>query len=370
MTDRPEQYARRATRGLLPGDRDRVQRELQNDLEALIDELRGTGHSETEAVREALALFGDPRPVAASLARVHTLPRLQPLALMVLVAGCLLTSLFLARNPSPLLTQTAACPEGPAGCLPDHGGWVSLADLTRAAEGAGWRVTPARVTDPGMPGIANAVLSIDTGGGRFEVPAGPDHLLRARQERRGWPSMPDPNTQERGGQTYLRSEALFGMLARAPSIPVQVTQKGQTSVIELAGVRLTFPYREADPAGLFVSQQVGVALAREYGLTVAAQSGPRGPQFPFAAQVPGPGTHVLVFRHPTSPGVGYVVAQADGSGQLQAELPVQARSLVPGPHRAWGTPQTVHVLRFTGAMGTGRSLAPAQARLEAERDPD
>lgn len=357
-----EQYLRDATRGLRPCDRRRVQRELRADLERLIDEQRLLGLDQPAATQAALTLYGDPAETALGFTRVHTLPRLQPLV-PVFLALFAVVGVVTSTRASQALIVTAqgerpVCADVPAPalqCLSERQGWVALSDLVRVLQAQGWTVTPARATAADVPGVWNQVLRVTAGGVTFDLPSGPDHVHRARLEARGVLLPPDQTTFRREEETFVQATALFGRLANLRELPVRVEQAAGRSTVRLAEARVTFAFAELDPAEEVLWQTAGLALAQEFGLTVAAERQPRGLEHPVEVQVPAGGTYVLVYRHPRAVGVGYQVVQADGAGRLEARLPVEVTRLVATPRLAWRSAGAVSVLRFTGRMN-GRGV--------------
>lgn len=308
-----ETYITQVTQGLLPAERTRVQQELRSDLTRLIDDLRLEGLSQSEATGKALELFGRPEPVAVSFFQVHTLSKFRSIG----QAGFLFTALWMlmsfmrttAAPGSPLLTIPYGCETPLPGtvCLPDRSGWIALDDVQQALHSAGWHIQPRRVTAPDLPGVWNEVIRIRSGAFSLDVPAGPDRLREARNRASGVGFRGDPNILEKDGQTFIRAASLFELLATQTS-QSRVNQRDKMRLLQIDEAQFGFPYRGTDPAKDFLWREVGLSLHLRHGLTVAAQSTPRGVQYPISLQVSQPGTVVLVFRHPSGYGAGYVTA--------------------------------------------------------------
>ncbi|WP_216322578.1 permease prefix domain 1-containing protein [Deinococcus aestuarii] len=102
-----DRYLTRATRGLPRAERHRVREELRSSLLERAAEHQVAGHSGEEALRLALHEFGDPRPLAAGMQRLYTLPRLT-LALLLAGSVLVLGVPSLARPPAvPALRDPA-----------------------------------------------------------------------------------------------------------------------------------------------------------------------------------------------------------------------------------------------------------------------
>lgn len=360
MSDEVEHYIAQATRGLIPSDRVRVAHELRTDLIQLINELRLAGHDEHDSVRRALKLFGHAAPVSVSMTLVHTLPRLRTLGAICCFLAAGWAMLSTTRMAMSFGVQPYGCITSSRGaCLPDYSGWVALDDISLAAAKEGWQVTPQTIVADDMPNVANDVLQIQSQNFTVEIPSGPNYILAARMARRGLPLRPDPEVKEIDGRVFIHSSALFQRFAKAQATSVRLTRQPQKSVIELGDARLEFPYRQIDPAGQFLWVEVGYSLGKEYGLTVAAESRSWDtPQHAVSVQVPRAGTYVFVYRHPSAPGVGYLITQADDRGQIRTTLPIQVRNTAVNPVKAWWQPQTVSVLRVTENVTTGPLLRP------------
>ncbi|MBB5234259.1 hypothetical protein [Deinococcus budaensis] len=367
-----ERYLRDATRGLRPCDRRRVQRELRADLERLIDEQRLLGLDQPAATQAALSLYGDPAETALGFTRVHTLPRLQPLVPVFLALFAVVGVVTSTRASQALLVtaqgERPVCADLPAPalqCLSERQGWVALSDLIHLLQAQGWKVTSARTTAADVPGISNDVLRVTAAGVTFDLPNGPDHVHRARLAARGVMVPPDQTTFRRGDETFVQATALFGRLANLRELPVRIEQAAGRSTVRLAKTQIPFAFTELDPAEEVLWQTAGLALAQEFGLTVAAERQPKGLEHPVQVQVPAAGTYLLVYRHPQAAGVGYQVVQADAAGRLAARLPVEAVRVVAEPRLAWRSVGAVSVLRFTGRMnGSGaRLIAESSAVL-------
>lgn len=369
MNGTVERYLRQATRGLKGGDRRQVQQELRADLERLIDEQRLAGLTETQAVQAALELYGDPGEAAVGFVQVHTLPRLKPVVPGALVFLAVASLVTIPRTSEAILVTMQgakpACTDLPSParhCLSERQGWVALSNVTGVLRQQGWTVTPTLATASDVPGVQEGVWRVERGDLSFDLPRGPEQLHRARLEARGLTLAPDATVFEREGETFVQATTLFGRLASLLNVPVAVEQRPGQSTLRLAGTEMTFAFTDTDPAEEVVWEAVGLALAHDFGLTVAAQREARDAPHGFEAQVQVPGTYALVFRHPQARGVGYVVARTDEAGRLKADLPAPARRVVASPGEAWRSPQTVSLLRFTGRLnGTRARLVDAAA---------
>lgn len=363
-----ETYIAQVTQGLFPAERKRVQQELRSDLTRLIDDLRLAGHDQTEATRQALALFGKPEPVALSMFQVHTWPKFRPLVQTSMFIMALCTLMYSMRISAalggPALGTAYGCdtPRQGAVCLPSRDGWIAVTDVKQALERAGWNVQPGRVTEPAMPGVANEVLQVRSGTLSLDVPAGPDRLFEARMNRSGNGGRRDPNILEQDGQTFIRGSALFELLAIQDS-RVKVNQYPQKSVLDIDRLHIEFPYKTVDPAGDHLWRRVGLSLYRTHRLTVAAQSQPTGVQYPISLKVPHSGSVVLVFRHPSRYGAGYVIAKADQQGVIHTNLPIPVKTVTGTVKRAWWQTQTVSIIQLDEKIKLDQILTPGQVVL-------
>lgn len=368
MNSEVETYIAQVTQGLFPTERARVQQELRSDLTRLIDDLRLAGHNQAEATHRALELFGRPEPVAVSMFQVHTWPRFRPLVQASLFVMAFWTLVYSMQTSAalggPVLGLPYGCETTLQGrvCLPDRGGWIAVDDVRQALVRAGWNVQPSRVTEPGMPGVANEVLRVKSGAMSLDVPAGPDRLFEARMNRNEGGFRTDPNILERGGQTFIRASALFELLAIQAS-GVKINQYPQKSVIDINQLHIEFPYKSIDPADDILWRQVGLSLSRKYRLTVAAQSKPVGVQYPVSLKVPRSGSVVLVFRHPGGYGAGYVIAKADEKGVIHTKLPIPVKAVTGRVERAWWRAQTVSAIHLDEKIKLDQVFTPEQVVL-------
>lgn len=360
MNERIEKYIQGVTSGLLSPDRQKVERELRNDLRQLTDELRLAGHSEAEAVRRALELFGDPRPVAASMFWIYTGPQVRTIGTVCFSLLAFLAITYSMHVSTALRFEASGCPEkrNQTICLPDRGGWIALEDLQNSAAQAGWSVTPRTVLADDLPGVENQILHIQTKNWSVEIPVSPNRIIQARMKNSTHGFVADPDIQHYAGKTLIRSSFFFETLAVSQNEPVRIKQEEQRSTIQIGETRFEFPYAREDPAGDFLWREVGLALSREFGFTVAAQSKPRGAQFTFSVPVKEQGTYVVIFRHPYAEGVGYMIARSDKDGIVRMQLPIQVKTLTEDPQQAWWHANTVSLLRISGAMKSDHLLFP------------